>query len=664
MSMNKFKLHSPFKPTGDQPMAIQKLVEGYSKYNQQTLLGVTGSGKTFTMAGVIEKLQKPTLVLAHNKTLAAQLYNEFKLFFPENKVCYFISYYDYYQPESYLPISDTYIEKDSSVNEKIEQMRLETASALIEREDVIVVSSVSCIYGFGSPENFNEQTFRLTVGQKIEREDFMQTLITLHYERNDLEIGAGQFQVRGEMINFISGDGRTRYRVEFGGERIEKISMAEASDFKNKFVLVEDLFIFPANPFVFNQEQSQKAMKSIEAELEETLKKISDPIVSHRLKQRTNYDLEMIKELGFCNGIENYSRHFDGRNPGEKAYTLLDYFKYNPTKNNKERDFLFFIDESHVALPQVHGMYGGDFSRKKNLVDYGFRLPSAFDNRPLKFEEFEKYLEHTIYVSATPGDYELENSKQIAEQIIRPTGVVDPMVEIRPITGQIEDLLKEIEKTIQKGNRILITTLTKRMAEDLTDYLLQQTIKAKYLHSEIKTIERTEIIRDLRLGEFDVLVGINLLREGLDLPEVGFVAIMDADKEGFLRNEKSLIQTIGRAARNVDSHVVLYADIETGSIKRAIKETDRRRNIQLAYNEKHNIIPQNIKREIENKMVRATEELAEGEKRYQKVKGVKDIKMIIIELETQMRISAEEMDFEKAIELREELKKLRGEWGL
>jgi len=659
----KFKLHSKYKPTGDQPNAIKQLVAGYNKHPQQTLLGVTGSGKTFTMANVIEKLQKPTLVLAHNKTLAAQLYNEFRMFFPENKVCYYISYYDYYQPESYLPITDTYIEKDTSINEKIEQLRLEAVTSLMERSDVIVIASVSCIYGSGAPESFSNRVIKMETGQKKSREEFISELISLHYERNDTEINAGKFQVRGDVINFITGDGRDYYRIEFDDDNISKMGISDAQDHNYRFQPITEFFIFPANPFVFTEDQAQKAIKTIGHELTEQLKMIENPLVSHRLKQRVNYDIEMIKELGYCNGIENYSRHFDGRKAGDKPYTLLDYFKYDPTKDNKERDFLFIIDESHVSLPQVRGMYLGDYSRKKNLIEYGFRLPSAYDNRPLKFPEFEKYLEHIIYTTATPSEYELEHSGQIAEQIVRPTGIVDPEIIIRPQVGQMDDLLKEIKNSVQNNNRVLITTLTKRMSEDLTDYLLQNKVKAKYLHSEIKTLERTEIIRDLRLGEFDVLVGINLLREGLDIPEIGLVAILDADKEGFLRNERSLIQTIGRAARNVDSKVILYAEKKTKSIKAAIKETDRRRKIQLEYNKKHNITPQTIKRDIEKKLVRETKEATDIVSK-EKIQGLKDIKKLLIDMDAQMKRAAEELDFEKAIELREKVKEIKGDWGL
>jgi excinuclease ABC subunit B len=686
----KFKLHSKFKPTGDQPKAIKQLVDGYNKYPHQTLLGVTGSGKTFTIANVIAKLQKPTLVLAHNKTLAAQLYSEFKMFFPQNKVCYFISYYDYYQPESYLPQTDTYIEKDTNVNEKIEQLRLEATTALMERQDVIVVASVSCIYGLGSPEAFSNRALKISTGQQIAREGLIRELISLQYERNDLELTPGKFQAKGEIINLMTGDGKYYYRIEFNGDEIEKISVEIGLKpvFTNKFKPTNEIFIFPATPFIFTEDQSAKAIKSIKQELQQQLKQIDNPLVSHRLKQRTNYDLEMIKELGYCNGIENYSRHFDGRQPGEPPYTLLDYFKFDPRRQPPPtpplkggerptssvspliggvggvRDFLFIIDESHVALPQVHGMYKGDYSRKKNLVDYGFRLPSAFDNRPLKFNEFEKYLNHVIYTSATPANYELKKSGQVVEQIVRPTGVVDPKIFIKPIEGQIDDLLQEIKNTTKQNNRILITTLTKRMAEDLTDYLLQNNIKAKYLHSEIDTLKRTEIIRELRLGKFDVLVGINLLREGLDIPEVGLVAIMDADKEGFLRNERSLIQTIGRAARNIDSKVILYAANKTGSIKRAIKETNRRRQIQIAYNKKHGITPQSIKRDIEKKLVRETVETPNFTSLTKKIKGVGDVKKLIINMEAQMKQAAEELNFETAIELRDKIKGIKGDWGL
>lgn len=660
----KFQVCSQFEPAGDQPQAIKKLVAGYAKHSQQTLLGVTGSGKTFTLAKVIEKVQKPTLVLAHNKTLAAQLYNEFKMFFPNNKVCYFISYYDYYQPESYLPISDTYIEKDTSINEKIEQLRLETAGALMSRSDVIVVASISCIYGFGSPKSFLQQAINIKLNEKLTREELLKKLVSLLFVRDDLALTPGKFQARGNLVNLISGDGKWYYRLEFDEEKLVKIGISETKDFDYQFKTIDQVFIFPAKPFVFNEEQSAKAIESIKQELAVELAKIKDPLIAHRLKQRTNYDLEMIKELGFCNGIENYSRHFDNRLPGVKAYTLLDYFKFDPSNKNKPRDFLFVIDESHVSLPQAGGMYFGDYTRKKNLVDYGFRLPSAFDNRPLKFAEFEEYLEHAIYVSATPADYELQHSGQVVEQIVRPTGIVDPEIFVRPITGQMADLSQEINQTIKQNYRVLITTLTKRMAEDLTDYLLQHSYQARYLHSEIDALERTDILRDLRLGKFDILVGINLLREGLDLPEVGLVAILDADKEGFLRNTRSLIQTIGRAARNIDSKVILYADQMTKSIKQAIKETDRRRKIQQAYNKKHHITPQSIKKEISAKLNLALE-TAEGEGIIKKkIKGVGDVKKLIIDLESQMSRAAEELDFEQAIKLRDQIKNLKGDWGL
>ncbi|MBN1779257.1 MAG: excinuclease ABC subunit UvrB [Candidatus Buchananbacteria bacterium] len=642
--MPKFQLKSQYPPQGDQPQAIEKLVSGYKKYPAQTLLGVTGSGKTFTMANVIEKLQKPTLVLSHNKTLAAQLYQEFLNFFPNNKVCYFVSYYDYYQPESYLPQTDTYIEKDTAINEKIERLRLEAASSLLTRQDVIVVASVSCIYGFGQPENYIGESFELSVGQNIDRQSLLKLLITDQYERNDTELKPGRFRVRGDTVDIAQGSYQSNaIRVELFGDQIEKIT--EINRITGALLgQLDKILIFPAKPFVVPAERIPQAIKTIKKELQEQLPKLG-ALEAYRLQQRTNYDLEMIQQLGYCKGIENYSRHFDQRNVGEPPFTLLDFFNY------AAKDWLFFIDESHVAVPQVGGMYFGDRARKQNLIDYGFRLPSAYDNRPLKFEEFEKYLKHVIYVSATPGDYELEKSGQVVEQIIRPTGLVDPPIEIKPAEKQIDDLVEEIKATTSKGYRVLVTTLTKQMAEDLMVYFLNQDIKAQYLHSDIDTLERIKIIRNLRLGKFDVLVGVNLLREGLDLPEVGLVAILDADKEGFLRNARSLIQTIGRAARNIDAKVIMYADKKTRSIKEAVKETDRRRKIQVEYNKKHGITPQSIIKAIAQEEEAVIEPNEKGKEL--------EIDELIVDLESQMRQAAENLEFEKAIELRDRIDSLK-----
>ncbi len=636
--MDRFKLRSSYKPKGSQPEAIRQLVKGLNNENRfQTLLGVTGSGKTFTMANVIEKIQKPTLVLAHNKTLAAQLYNEFKEFFPENKVEYFVSYYDYYQPESYVPQKDMYIEKDAQVNPKIEQLRLSATTSLVSRPDTIIVSSVSCIYGLGDPENYRKMGLKLEKGKKISRQELLKQLVDMQYERNDIELVAGRFRVKGDTIDVIPGYSVNTVRIELWGDDVEKITEITR---EHRQYDMEIYHIFPARHFVIPDEEKDKAIASIKEELERRLPEL-DMIEAHRLRQKTLYDIEMIEETGFCKGIENYSRHFDGRNPGEKPYTLLDYFP---------DDFLLFIDESHQTIPQLHGMYKGDHSRKKALIDYGFRLPSAFDNRPLKFNEFEKYMKNTVFVSATPAEYERKISKQIVEQIIRPTGLIDPKVEVRPIKDQIQDLKKEINSTIKKGNRVLVTTLTKRLAEELTEFLSEQEIKTRYLHSEIDTIERSEIIRELRLGKFDVLVGINLLREGLDIPEVGFIGILDADKEGFLRNTRSLIQIIGRAARNVDSKVVLYADNMTDSIKDALKETERRRKKQIEFNRKNGITPQTIIKPVKEKEVEVKD-----------VKHIpkKDIPNLIIELEAEMNEAADRLDFERAIELRDKINRLK-----
>jgi len=593
----EFRLVSSFGPKGSQPEAIEKLVSGLRSGQQcQTLLGVTGSGKTYTIANVINQIKKPTLVLAHNKTLAAQLYNEFKEFFPENRVEYFVSYYDYYQPESYIPSKDQYIEKDSAINPKIEQMRLAATASLMSRRDVIVVASVSCIYSLGDPENFGKMGFELKVGEKMSRREILGRLVDILYERNDLALSPGHFRVKGDTIDLIPGYFDQIIRIELFGDEIDRITEIDKLTGQRK----EDMkyfYVYPARHYVIPEEEQKRAIKFILAELEERLPEL-DMIEAYRLKQRTLADMEMIEETGSCKGIENYSRHFDGRKPGEKPYCLLDYFP---------DDFLLVIDESHQTLPQVHGMYNGDRSRKKSLIDYGFRLPSAYDNRPLRFEEFEEYMNNVIFVSATPGDYELERSSQVAEQVIRPTGLLDPIIEIRPIDGQVRDVMQEIGKVIERGDRALVTTLTKKLAEELTDYLAQNGIRARYLHSDIQTIERTEIIRELRLGKFDVLVGINLLREGLDIPEVSFIGILDADKEGFLRNAKSLIQTIGRAARNVNSKVVLYADIMTDSINEAVQKTQRRRALQIAYNQEHGIIPMTIKKPIREKVVDITD---------------------------------------------------------
>ena len=638
----KFKLVSDYKPKGSQPKAIEKLVAGIKKgFNYQTLLGVTGSGKTFTMANVISQIQKPTLVLVHNKTLAAQLYNEFKEFFPENRVEYFVSYYDYYQPESYIPQRDQYIEKDAQVNPKIEQMRLAATASLSSRRDVIVVASVSCIYSIGAPETFRTMGFEITEGQELPRTELIRKLIDIQFDRNDTELMPGRFRVKGDTIDFIPGYYNNIIRVELFGDEIDKISEIDKIT-GNRLEKQKYFFVYPARHFVIPEHQTMRAIATIKAELERNLPELG-MIEAHRLKQRTLYDLEMIEETGYCKGLENYSLHFDGRKRGEKPYSLLDYFG---------DDFMIIIDESHQTIPQLHGMYEGDYSRKRNLIEYGFRLQTAFDNRPLKFDEFEVYMKRNkvIFMSATPGEYERRESAQIVEQIIRPTGLVDPVVYVRPVAGQIDDLKTEIKATITRGDRVLVTTITKKLAEELTEYLAECGIKTRYLHSEIETLERTEIIRELRLGKFDVLVGINLLREGLDIPEVGFIGILDADKESYLRDAKSLIQTIGRAARNVNSTVVLYADKHTKSIRQAVKETERRRSLQIAYNKEHEIVPRTIIKAIKEKEIEVKDA-----KHIPKT----DIPNLIVELEAEMREAADKLDFERAIGLREKMNVLK-----
>ena len=638
--MNEFKLVTDMKPRGSQPEAIEKLVKGIESGEQyQTLLGVTGSGKTFTMAQVIEKIQKPTLVLAHNKTLAAQLFSEFKEFFPENRVEYFVSYYDYYQPESYIPSKDQYIEKDADVNPKLEQMRLSATASILSRKDVIIVGSVSVIYTAGDPSDYVGLGYEIRKGENIDREEILHKLINMQYERNDFDLSPGRFRVKGETIDIIPSYYNNIIRIEMFGDEIDQIK--ELNKITNETNEILDyVFVYPAKHFVIPDSKINRAIKSIKEELEMRLPQL-DMLEAHRLKQRTLYDLEMIQETGFCKGIENYSMHFDGRKSGEKPFCLLDYLP---------DDFLMFIDESHRTIPQIHGMNHGDYSRKKALIDYGFRLPSAFDNRPLTFKEFKSYMKHVIFVSATPGDYELDVSNQIVEQIIRPTGLVDPKCEIRPIKGQIPDLINEIKTTVERGDRVLVTTLTKRLAEELSEYLAEKEIKTRYLHSEIDTLERSEIIRQLRLGKFDVLVGINLLREGLDIPEVGFIGILDADKEGFLRDHRSLIQIIGRAARNVNSKVVLYADNITESIQKALDETNRRRKMQIDFNKKHNIKPTTIIKPVKEKVVDIKD-----------IKHIpkKDIPKMIVDLELEMNDAADNLDFEKAIFLRDKINRLK-----
>jgi excinuclease ABC subunit B len=638
--LTEFILKTNFTPKGSQPDAIKQLVDGITKnFSAQTLLGVTGSGKTFTMAQVIQQVQRPAIVIAHNKTLAAQLYGEFKEFFPNNRVEYFVSYYDYYQPESYLPQKDLYIEKDADINPKLEQMRLAATASLSSRRDVIIVASVSCIYNVGNPLDYQKLGFEIRNGQRLPRNALLHRLLDIQYERNDIELLPGRFRVKGDTIDLILGYYQNIYRIEMFEDTIESIKELNKNTGDTVDVL-KYLFIYPAKHFVIPESSQKRAIESIKQELEECLPGLP-PLEAHRLKQRTMYDLEMIQETGFCKGIENYSRHLDGRKPGEKPYCLLDYFP---------PDFLMFIDESHRTIPQVHGMHHGEFSRKQALIEYGFRLPSAYDNRPLTFTEFEQYMHTVVFVSATPGVYELGKSQQVVEQIIRPTGLVDPPVEVRKIEGQIHDLISEIQTSVKRSDRVLINTITKKLAEELSEYLAEKGIKTRYLHSEIDTLERSEIIRELRLGKFDVLVGINLLREGIDIPEVGFIGILDADKEGFLRDERSLIQIIGRAARNVNSKVVLYADVLTDSIQKALAETNRRRTVQLEYNTKHGITPTTIIKPIKEKIVEITDT-----KHIPK----KDIPAILVNLDLEMRKAADDLDFEKAIALRNRINKLK-----
>ncbi|WP_346206541.1 excinuclease ABC subunit UvrB [Caldifermentibacillus hisashii] len=656
---DQFQLVSKYQPQGDQPQAIKELVAGLKNGKKhQTLLGATGTGKTFTISNVIKEVNKPTLIIAHNKTLAGQLYSEFKEFFPNNAVEYFVSYYDYYQPEAYVPQTDTYIEKDASINDEIDKLRHSATSALFERRDVIIIASVSCIYGLGSPEEYKELVLSLRVGTEIERNELLRKLVDIQYTRNDIDFHRGTFRVRGDVVEiFPSSRDEHCIRVEFFGDEIDRIREVDA--LTGEIIGErEHVAIYPASHYVTREEKMQVAIKNIEQELQERLKELRDQgklLEAQRLEQRTNYDLEMMREMGFCSGIENYSRHLTLREAGATPYTLLDYFP---------EDFLIVVDESHVTIPQIRGMYNGDQARKNVLVEHGFRLPSALDNRPLMFEEFEKHINQIIYVSATPGPYELEHCPTVVEQIIRPTGLLDPIIEVRPIKGQIDDLIGEIQERIRKNERVLVTTLTKKMSEDLTDYLKEIGIKVQYLHSEVKTLERIEIIRDLRLGKYDVIVGINLLREGLDIPEVSLVAILDADKEGFLRSERSLIQTIGRAARNANGKVIMYADQITRSMDFAIYETKRRRQIQEEYNRKHGITPKTIQKEIHD-VIRATIAAEEQEEysttdKYGKL-SKKEREKLIQKLEVEMKEAAKALDFERAAELRDLVLELKAE---
>ena len=654
--MDHFALVSEYAPTGDQPQAIDQLVKGFQEGNQcQTLLGVTGSGKTFTMANVIAQLNKPTLIIAHNKTLAAQLYGEFKEFFPNNAVEYFVSYYDYYQPEAYVPSSDTYIAKDSSINDEIDKLRLSATASLIERRDVIIISSVSCIYGLGEPENFEKMMVSLRPGMEKDRDEVLRQLIDIQYDRNEMDFKRGTFRVHGDVVEVIpANEADMAVRIEFFGDEIDRITKVDVLTGEIKSEL-SHVAIFPASHYVVGKEDLERAVKAIEEELEEQIKYFKSEgklLEAQRISERTNFDIEMMRETGFCSGIENYSRHLTGSAAGQPPRTLLDYFP---------DDFIMMIDESHKTVPQVGGMYHGDQSRKRTLVDYGFRLPSALDNRPLSFDEFEQKIDQVLFVSATPGPYEAEHELLRAEQVIRPTGLLDPEVEVRPVEGQIDDLISEVNKEVAKKNKILITTLTKRMAEDLTDYMRELGIRVRYLHSDIDTLERTEIVRDMRLDVFDVLVGINLLREGLDIPEITLVAILDADKEGFLRSETSLIQTIGRAARNAEGHVIMYADVMTDSMKQAIEETERRRKVQMAYNEAHGITPQTIKKSVRD-LIAVSKKVAAEEVRMEKdpeSMSEKELEKLAKELTKQMKKAAAELNFEAAAELRDKLVEIK-----
>ena len=654
--MDHFELHSEYAPTGDQPQAIEKLVQGFKEGNQfETLLGVTGSGKTFTMANVIQQLNKPTLILAHNKTLAAQLYGEMKEFFPNNAVEYFVSYYDYYQPEAYVPSSDTYIEKDSAINDEIDKLRHSATAALSERSDVIIVSSVSCIYGLGSPIDYQEMVISLRPGMMKDRDEVIRKLIDIQYVRNDMDFKRGTFRVRGDVVEIFPANATdTAVRVEFFGDEIDRIAEFDALT-GNVKARLEHVAIFPASHYVVAPEKMEKAICAIEEELKERVdwfKREDKLLEAQRIAERTKFDIEMMRETGFCSGIENYSRHLSGLKPGEPPHTLLDYFP---------DDFLMIVDESHITIPQVRGMYAGDQSRKTTLVDYGFRLPSAKDNRPLNFEEFESHISQMLFVSATPNVYESEHELLRAEQVIRPTGLLDPEISVRPVEGQIDDLISEVNKEIEHGHKVLITTLTKRMAEDLTDYMKELGIRVRYLHSDIDTLERSEIVRNLRLNVFDVLVGINLLREGLDIPEITLVAILDADKEGFLRSETSLIQTIGRAARNTEGHVIMYADRITDSMDKAITETNRRRAIQQAYNEAHGITPKTIQKAVRD-LISISEAADKSEESFVKdaeSMSYKELNAAIRKLTKQMHSAAAELDFEKAAMLRDKIMELK-----
>jgi len=641
LQLHKFDLVSEFEPTGDQPSAIEKIVKGITKSQIQTLIGVTGSGKTFTVANAIARTGKNTLVISHNKTLAAQLYSELKQFFPKNNVGYFVSYYDYYQPESYIPQTDTYIEKDTQINEKIEKLRLEATAMLLSGEPTIIVSTVSCIYSLGNPQDWEDLAITITSGEEVKRSNLIRQLVDARYERNNTEVAPGNFRVKGDTIDIVPAYSEDIVRISMFGDEIEKITLLDHVSLKEKRK-VSTMNIFPAKHYLIAKDVRERAILSIKEELESRLPELNE-LERQRLEMRTKFDLEMIEELGYCSGIENYSRHFDGRRPGQKAFCLLDFFG---------DDYLLVIDESHVTIPQLHGMYKGDFSRKKELVTYGFRLPSAHDNRPLKFEEFEEYIKNTLFVSATPGEYEKKISHQIAEQLVRPTGLLDPLVEIRPTKNQMDDLIGEINKRSEKNERVLVTTLTKRMAEDLAEYLSKKQIRVRYMHSEIEGLQRTELIRQLRLGEFDVLVGINLLREGLDIPEVSLIAILDADKEGFLRNFTSLIQTFGRAARHANGHVIMYADSKTQSMILAMKETQRRRETQMQFNLEHNITPRTITKLIPDQITTLDDS---------KLKSTHDLTTDIIELEALMKKYSEDLDFEHAIECRDRIKRLERE---